>query len=84
MSGSARWSLVVGLGVILAGCSKSDPAGSTAGSATEGTNVAQGSQGDATQNQIAQVASDFLDAILKGDDGEAVRRLQAAEIGLPK
>ena len=75
MAGSARWSLIVGLGLIVAGCSKSDPAGSTAGSATDGTNVAQANQGDATQNQIAQVASDFLDAILKGDTQRGAARL---------
>src|SRR5262245_41867944 len=56
MAGIARLSLVVGLGLILAGCSKSDPAASTAaastaGTATDGSNVSQGTQ-DATQNQI--------------------------------
>jgi hypothetical protein len=75
MAGSARLSLVVGLGLILAGCSKSDPAASTAGTAADGTNAAQRSQGDATQNQIAQVASDFLDAILKGDTQRGAARL---------
>ena len=67
MAGIARLSLVVGLGLILAGCSKSDPAASTAGTTTDGGNVSQGTAPDANQNQIAQVASDFLDAILKGD-----------------
>lgn len=75
MTGSARLSLVLGLGLILAGCSKSDPAASGAGSVTDGANVAQGNQGDAVQAQITQVASDFLDAILKGDTQRGAARL---------
>ena len=63
---------VLGLG-LLAGCGKS---GSSNGAASSGGAAA--GQIDVANNPMAKAASDFLDAILKGDTQRASARLNAA------
>ena len=68
----ARVGFVVVLGVcILSGCGKSAPDGSQAAAPTGGTPAATSPATEA----IATAASDFLDAILKGDTQRASARL---------
>jgi hypothetical protein len=58
-----NWIVVALMLVAVAGCSKSDPAGSTATSAS------------VPNDPAAQAAYDFLDAVLKGDTQRASNRL---------
>jgi hypothetical protein len=68
----------IGFGTVLsialfAGCSKSTP--SNAPASVEAGNGDAVAQTDFSNNPIAQVASDFLDAVLKGDTQRGLTRL---------
>ena len=70
MANIARLGFVTVLGVALfAGCSKSTPSNATAESGDAAA------QTDFSQNPIAQVASEFLDAVLKGDTQRGIALL---------
>jgi hypothetical protein len=56
-----------------AGCSKSTPSNTSASAPAEGG--AATAQADFSNNPIAQVASEFLDAVLKGDTQRGLTRL---------
>jgi hypothetical protein len=72
MANIIRVGIVTVLSVALfAGCSKSTP--SNASASTEGGDIAV--QPDFSNNPIAQVASEFLDAVLKGDTQRGLTRL---------
>jgi len=68
----------IGVGTVLsvaliAGCSRSSSPEATTTAAADGSQ--QGSQTDAGSNPVAQAASDWLDAVLKGDKQRAGARL---------
>ena len=72
MTNINRVGLVTLLNVaLLVGCGKSTPSNTTA--STDGNGAA--TQSDFANNPICQVASDFLDAVLKGDTQRGIARL---------
>jgi hypothetical protein len=58
---------------LFAGCSKSTPSNTSTSAAADGGDAA--AQTDFSNNPIAQVASEFLDAVLKGDTQRGTSRL---------
>jgi hypothetical protein len=72
MAGIIRIGFVVVFGFVLcAGCSKGTSSDAATTTAT-GTNVAQT---NAASNPVAQAASEWLDAVLKGDTQRAVKQI---------
>jgi hypothetical protein len=66
MASIVRLGLVIVLGLAV-GCSRDGASAPAATAAKDGGNIADAGQVDYSNNPIAQVASEFLDSVLKGD-----------------
>ena len=76
MVGIARLGLLIVICfTISAGCSQNEAPAPAASTTTNQQAVADASQPDFSQNPIAQAASEFLDAVMKGDTERGTARL---------